>query len=141
MRVCLETKAWATGMKGDWQKALPLFEEVHRLTNHPLKGLMGLAFTYGKLGRRDEVLECIRRMEQRQMEEPDVVIDADLAGAWYGLGDLDKTFHYLQQCVDKRMGPVHYFLEYPAYDGIKNDPRYDALKAYMGTERLSTSQA
>ena len=29
------------------------------------------------------------------------------------------------------MGPVSYFLEYPAYQGIKNDPRYEALKKRM----------
>ncbi len=42
MRSAIELKAWAIGMKGDWESALVLFEEVHRLTNHPLKGLMGL---------------------------------------------------------------------------------------------------
>ena len=42
MRISIELKAWATGLRGDWQEALKLFEEVHRLTNHPLKGLMGL---------------------------------------------------------------------------------------------------
>lgn len=31
------------------------------------------------------------------------------------------------QCVDKRMGPVSYFLEYPAYRGVKDDPRYTTL--------------
>ena len=36
-------------MKGDWEEALKYFEEVYRLTNHPLKGLMGLGFAYGKV--------------------------------------------------------------------------------------------
>jgi adenylate cyclase len=132
MRACLELKAWATGMKGDWEKALPMFEEVHRLTNHPLKGLMGLAVTYARLGRRDDVMECIRRMEQRQREEPDTVIDADLAAAWFSIGNLDKTFYHLQQCIDKRVGPVSFFLEYPAYEGIKDDPRYLDIVAQLG---------
>lgn len=127
MRISIEMKAWAIGMSGNWQSALPLFEEVHRLTNHPLKGLMGLGLTYAMLGQKDKAMDCIRRMEQRQAEEPGAVLDADLAAVWYGIGDMDKTFYYLHQCVDKRMGPIHYFLEYPAYDGIKNDPRYEAL--------------
>ena len=109
-----------------------LVEEVHRLTNHPLKGLMGLAFSYAKLGMREQALECIRKMEQRQIEEPDSVIDADLAGAWSGLGDVDKTFYYINQCIEKRMGTVGYFLEYPAYDHLKKDPRYTELKTRMG---------
>lgn len=132
MRVSIEMIAWCKGMKGDWEAALELFKEVHRLTNHPLKGLMGLGFTYGKLGRRDEAMECIRKMEQRQAEDPDSVIDADLAVVWFGLDDLDKTFYYLEQCVNKRMGPVQYYLEYPTYKIIKTDPRYEALKRRAG---------
>lgn len=132
MRMIIELKAWATGMKGDWQTALTLFEEVHRLTNHPLKGLMGLCFSYAKLGQKEKTMEFIRKMEQRQQDEPDAVIDADLATAWYGLGDMDKTFYYINQCIDKRMGPVIYFLEYPAYKGIKEDPRYLDIAKRMG---------
>jgi TolB-like protein/Tfp pilus assembly protein PilF len=131
MRAPIEMKAWSIGMKGDWTAASKLFEEVHRLTKHPLKGLMGLGFSYGILGQRDKAMECIQKMEQRQAEEPDSVIDADLAAVWYGLGDLDKTFYYINQCIDKRMGPVNHFLEYPAYRGIKNDPRYQLLLERM----------
>ena len=132
MRISIETKGWSVGMKGDWEAALKYFEEVHRLTNHPLKGLMGLGFAYGKLGQTEKAMEVIRKMEQRQVEEPDSVIDADLAAVWYGLENLDKTFYYINQCIDKRMGPVNYFLEYPAYKGIKDDPRYEELKRRTG---------
>ena len=132
MRISIETKGWSIGMRGNWEEALKYFEEVHRLTNHPLKGLMGLGVAYAKLGQTEKAMEVIRKMEQRQKEEPDSVIDADLAAVWYGLGDLDKTFYYINQCVDKRMGPVNYFLEYPAYKGIKDDPRYEELKKRTG---------
>ena len=88
---------------------------------------MGLGFAYAKLGQRDKALECISKMEQRQREEPGSVIDADLAAVWYALGNLDKTFYYISQCIDKRMGPVQYFMEFPLYAGIKSDPRYKAL--------------
>jgi len=134
MRIIIEMKGWATGMKGDWQAALELFEEVQRLTNHPLKGWMGAGFAYGRLGMKEKGLEVIRKMEQRQIEEPGAVIDADLAAVWFTLGNLDKTFYYLNQCVDKRMGPVSYFLEYPAYKEIKSDPRYEELKKRMNIE-------
>ena len=134
MRISIEMKGWATGMKGDWQEALVFFEEFQRLTNHPLKGWMGAGFAYGKLGMKEKALEVIKKMEQRQVEEPGAVLDADLAGVWFGLGDFDKTFYYLNQCIDKRMGPVSYFLEYPAYRGIKDDPRYEELKKRMNVE-------
>jgi len=128
MRAAIELKGWATGMKGDWNAAVPFFEEVHRLTNHPLKGLMGLGFSYGQLGETEKAMEIIRKMEQRALEEPESVVDADLAALWYAVGDTDKSFYYINQCVDKRMGPVSYFMEYPAYRRVKQDPRYAELK-------------
>jgi len=132
MRISIETKGWSVGMKGDWEASLPFFEEVHRLTNHPLKGLMGLGFAYAKLGQTEKAMEVIRKMEQRQKEEPDSVIDADLATVWFGLGDLDKGFYYINQCIDKRMGPVCYFIEYPVFKGIKDDPRFEEIKKRTG---------
>jgi adenylate cyclase len=135
MRIAIEMIAWATGMKGDWNAALKLFEEVYRLTNHPLKGLAGVGFAHAKLGNTEKAMDCIQKMEQRQIEEPDSVIDADLAIVWYGLGDFDKTFYYLNLCVDKRMGPVSYFLEYPAYKALKADPRYAALIKRTGVDK------
>jgi adenylate cyclase len=131
MRNALELKAWATGMKGNWEEALMLFKKVHELTNHPLKGLMGLAYAYGQLGQKDEAMQCIQKMEQRQREEPDAVHDIDLAFAWFGIGDLEKHFSYINRCIDMRIGPVGYFMEYPPYDSIKNDPRYIQAKARM----------
>jgi adenylate cyclase len=134
MRAFVELKAWAVGMSGDWKTALGLFEEFHQLTNHPLKGLMGLAFACSQLGDRERAMDCIRKMELRQQSEPDTVLDADIAAVWYGLGDLDKAFYHLDRCVDKRMGPVIYFLEYPAYEGVKNDPRYFELRKRIGID-------
>lgn len=131
MRAIIEMKGWATGMKGDWKTALAFFEEVHRLTNHPLKGLMGLAYSYAKLGETEKAMETIKKMEQRAYEEPEAVIDADLAAAWYAIGNIDKCFYYLNQCVEKRMGPVTFFLEYPAFRGIKDDPRYAEIVRKM----------
>jgi adenylate cyclase len=135
MRPALEMKAWSIGMKGNWEAALAIFEEVHRLTKHPLKGLTGLAFANGKLGRRDEVMACIAKMEQRGREDSNAVVDADLAGAWFSIGDLEKTFYYINRCIDKRIGPISYIFEYAPYEGVKNDPRYHNIKKRMGLKQ------
>ncbi len=128
MRASLELKAWATGMKGDWESALKLFEEIHRLTNHPLKGLMGVGYAHARLGHNENALECIRKIEQQQAENPDAVLDADLVGIWLALGDTEKAFYHISQCVEKRIAPIGLFLEYPAFKGLRNDPRLLALR-------------
>lgn len=131
MRVGLELKAWAIGLKGDWIGALEIFKEIHTLTNHPLKGLMGVGYSYAKLGMTAQAMECIEKLERRQKEDPDSVIDADLVGIWFALGDKDKTFYHINQCVEKRMAPVSYFLEYPVFKGLADDPRLLELKEKM----------
>ncbi|MCS3799466.1 adenylate/guanylate cyclase domain-containing protein [Niastella sp. OAS944] len=132
MRSAIELKAWAIGMRGDWQTSLELFKEVHRLTGHPLKGLMGLGVAYARCGMMDKALECVHKLELRQQEEPDSVVDGDLAAVWLGIGDIEKVFSYLNECIDKRMGPVACFIEYPPYKVVKADPRYNELKKRMG---------
>ena len=134
MRSSIEIKAWATGMKGDWLAALKYFEEVHKLTNHPLKGLMGLGFALGKLGRRDEAMACVAKLEQRQIEEPATLIDADLLTIWLGLGDIDKVIYYIEQCVEKRMAPIIYYIQYPFFKSVRDDPRYRMI-----ADRISVS--
>jgi adenylate cyclase len=133
MRISIELKAWATGMKGDWKKSLELFEEVHRLTNHPLKGLMGVGYAYAMLGETEKALECIEKLERRQREDQNTVIDADLVGIWYALGNMDKVFYHISQCVEKRTTPVDYFLQYPVFKELAKDPRYEELRSRTHT--------
>ena len=132
MRAAAELKGWCLGAKGDWKKALEIFEEIHRIIKHPLKGLAPLACAHAKLGESEKALECIRKIEQRQVEEPGVVLDIDLAMAWWALGEKDNTFNHLFRCVEKRIGPVAIIIDHPLFKGISDDPRYRILKEKLG---------
>ena len=127
MRVALETKGWCYGLKGDWHKAAEYFTEVHRLTNHPLKGLAPLGFAYGMLGEKEKTLDIIKKIEQRQIDEPNAVLDPDLMMVWWSLRDFDKTYYYLHKCIEQQMGPFNYMLELPMMKGVEEDPRIKAL--------------
>ena len=95
MRHALEIKGCCLGLKGEWDKAINILEDVHQLTNHPLKGLTPLAYAYAKTGQIQKVKECIAKTEQRLAEEPESVAEADLATMWWALDEKDKAFHYL----------------------------------------------
>ena len=137
MRITLELKGWCIGVKGDWKKAAEIFEEVHRSIKHPLKGLAPLGCAYAQLGEDEKALECIRKIEQRQVEEPGVVLDADLAMIWWSLGEKDKAFHHLFQCVEKRMGPVAILIDHPLFKETADDPRYQLLKEKLNLAEYS----
>jgi TolB-like protein/tetratricopeptide (TPR) repeat protein len=128
MPATMELRGWCVGVKGDWRKAAEIFEELHRLAKHPLKRLSPLGCAYANLGETEKALDCIRRIEQRQVEEPGLVLDADLAMIWLSLGERDKAFHHLFQCVEKRMGPVAIIIDHPMFRVPRDDPRYRQLK-------------
>jgi adenylate cyclase len=139
MRVALEAKGWCTGIKGDWKKAAEIFEEVHLLIKNPLKGLAPLGCAYGYSGDVEKALDCIAKIEQRQMEEPGIVVDIDLAMIWWSLGEKDKTFHYLFRCIEKRMGVVAILIDHPMFKGISDDPRYQLLKQSLNLVERSSA--
>src|SRR5664279_3056815 len=120
MRVASELKGWCISAKGDWKKAAEIFEEVHQLIKNPLKGLTPLGCAYAKLGNTEKALECIRKIEQRQVNEPGAVLDIDLAIIWWALGDKEKTFYHLFQCVEKRIGPVAILIDHPLFKGLSD---------------------
>jgi len=134
MRSAIELKGWAIGISGHWDAALPLFKEVHRLTGHPLKGLLPMGYAFGMLGEKEKAIDCINKLEQRAKENPDDVIDSDLVGIWHALGNYDKVFYYIERSIEKRMGPIGFFLEYPVFKNIKADPRFEEIRKKAGLE-------
>jgi adenylate cyclase len=130
MRNALEIKGYCLGMKGEWNKAIKIFKEFHRLAHHPLKGLTPLACAYAKTGEIEKAKECIKKIERRLVEEPGSVPEADLAMVWWVLGDKEKTFDYLSKALDKRM-PISYGSSSPLLEGIEKDPRTEELKRRM----------
>jgi hypothetical protein len=89
---------------------------------------MGIGYCYAKKGQPEKTMECIRKIEQRQIEEPDAVMDPDLVGLWFCLGNYDKVFYHIDQCIQKRVAPVNMFLEYPVFRELNKDPRFEELK-------------
>ena len=110
---------------------------MHQLIKNPLKGLAPLGCAYAQLGDTDKALECIRKIEQRQVEEPGVVMDIDLAMIWWALGEKDKAFHHLFQCVEKRLGPVAILIDHPMFKGVSDDSRYHLLKEKLNLVEYS----
>ena len=120
---------WSVGVRGDWHKAVEIFEEARILNNpHPLKGLFSVGCAYANSGQTEKALDCIRKIEQLQQLEPDKVLDADLAMIWLSLGNADKAFHHLFQCVEKKMGPVAIIINHPMFKVPTEDPRYLLMK-------------
>jgi adenylate cyclase len=127
MRHAIELKGCCIGFTEGWEKAIETFEQVYRLTNNPLKGITPLAYAYAKAGQVEKAMECLAKIEQRLVEEPEAVAEADLGMVWSALGNNDKAFDYFFKAVDKRM-QVAYSFPSPLLEELMKDPRAAELK-------------
>ena len=132
MGMAIEVKGWSVGVRGDWKKAVSIFEEARRLNNQTgLKGLFSVGCAYANAGESEKALDCIDKIEQLQVLEPGKVLDADLALIWLSLGNADKAFHHLFQCVEKKIGPVAIIINHHMFKVPVNDPRFRLLKEML----------
>ena len=130
-RSALEGKGMVYLQKGEIDKSIESFKEYQKLTKDPLKGMAPLGYAYAKAGRLAEARECLQKLKQREQIDKNVSLSLDFAVLYHGLGDVDKTFYYLEQAVEKRQG-VLFFKTHPAWKILRPDPRFQDLLRRIG---------
>jgi eukaryotic-like serine/threonine-protein kinase len=86
-----------------------------------------IARAYALLGRRDDALDVLNGLVKRggAFDLHEVAI------AYFALGDKDRGFEWLTKAFDQRAGYVPWAKVNPAFDGIRDDPRFEALVARL----------
>ncbi len=125
-RMALESLGWVHYQLGDVEMALQTFQKYQKMTVSQDRGLSGVTFILGKMGRTKEVMANIKKTKQRAQREKGVSLNVDLAIMYHGLGDMDKTYYYLKKASDDMIG-VLFLKNHPSWDGIRGDPRYPKL--------------
>jgi serine/threonine-protein kinase len=54
-----------------------------------------------------------------------------VAIAYFALGDKDRGFEWLTRAFDQRSGYIPWAKVQPSFDGIRSDPRFQALVARL----------
>jgi eukaryotic-like serine/threonine-protein kinase len=89
---------------------------------------VGLAMTYGRMGKRAEALKVIHEFEareRRQWVDPNFI-----AIAYAGIGDADHTMEWLETSFRKKTFSLRAFMNWdmPWLRGVRDDPRFIDLK-------------
>ena len=92
-----------------------------------------LAVAYAALGRRDEALKILAKMDREANP-------FDAVGVYFRLGDLDRAFEYLAKAIDRRQGPVRWMNVSPQYVRFRSDPRFVALVARLKLPQSPTNR-
>jgi eukaryotic-like serine/threonine-protein kinase len=107
---------------GKAQEALAIFDSHPDFRESPY-----IARTYALLGRRDDALRVLSGLVKRGG-----AFDLHhVAVSYFALGDNDRGFEWLTKAFDQRSGYVPWARVQPAFDGIRDDPRFKALVARL----------
>ena len=99
---------------------------------------VGLAMTYGRMGKRAEAMQVIRALEareRRQWVDPDFI-----AMAYAGIGDTDHAMEWLETAFRKKTFSLRAMLNWdmPFFRRIRDDARFIALKRRVLTTTLKS---
>lgn len=115
--------------KGDFQKAIELYEKAQETTHFPSAGL---AITYAKMGRREDahrILEQLIEKSRQQYVAADVI-----AGVYAALGEKDEAFRWLDRAFDEHSASMVSFTSYPEFRSLRSDPRFADLLRRIGID-------
>jgi TolB-like protein len=106
-----------------FKEAKRLYDEVHQP-----QAVGGMALLYGLFRRKARARRCLAELETMSavMRVPPMA----WAFACIGVGD-DRMFEWLNKAIDERDPVVTHLPSMPLYDGIRRDPRFQALLMRM----------
>jgi len=97
--------------------------------------LAGLGHAYGIAGKKKEAQEILAKLlEEKLSEKSDrIYVSAyDIAAVYIGLEEKDQTLEWLFKALEERSGFLVYIKCDRRFDGLRSDPRYEALLKRIG---------
>jgi tetratricopeptide (TPR) repeat protein len=107
---------------GQTDAALKAHLEAVRLSNNAPAYLASLGDLYATIGRRDEALEILHRLELRW--ESEQFSPWSLVQVNRGLGDLDQAYRWMEVALQQRDPSLTILVADPANDILRSDPRF-----------------
>jgi len=121
---------WAYEQKSMMKEATVAFQSAldHWKDNSLPLGALGHA--YGISGKKKEAREILEKL--LAMSKRKYVPAYDIAAVYVGLGEKDRTFEWLAKAFEERSGFLIYIKCDRRFDGLRSDPRSEALLKRIG---------
>ena len=116
--------------KGLQSEAIAEFQKAVELSGRERRPLRDLGYGYAIVGKHAEALSVLKELEQKY--ERREAIGQDLAAVYAGLGEKDPAFAWLEKDFQGRSGLLAWIRWTPAFESLRDDPRYDDLLRRMG---------
>ncbi len=118
----------ALGQHEDSVKALKRAYELS-------KDSMSLSFllaAYAQSGMHDEAYDLLNELQR--LSEREYVPAMALSIAYMGLGDMDKSFDWLDKCFVERDSRLFWLSVVPLFQPLRSDPRFELLLRRLGLD-------
>ena len=111
-------------------EAIVVLEKAASLS-HRSPGVMGtLIRAYGQSGRRSDALRLLGELQRSRKDG--FVPPGAFVNAYLGLGEKDQVFAWLNQAYQEHANSLRFLKIDPAYDSVRNDPRFAELLRRVG---------
>jgi serine/threonine-protein kinase len=115
--------------KGQHQEAIAECQKARTLNSDPYP-LAYLAYAYASLGKRDEAMKALAKMNEIAGQR--YVSAYAFATAYAGLGEKDQAFQWLERSNADRAWEILYVKVDPLLDNLRSDPRFPELVKRVG---------
>jgi TolB-like protein/Tfp pilus assembly protein PilF len=117
------------GAKGMYREAVAESEKYLALTPRNPGALASLAYACARSGDRDRALRLLD--ELRALSKQRFVSSYAFALVYFGLGQKDETFTWLEKAYEERSGALPYLKVNPTWDPLRGDPRFEKIVASL----------
>jgi len=115
--------------KGDFQKAIELYEKAQQTTHFPS---VGLAITYAKMGRREDARHILEQLIEKSRQQ--YVAGEKIATVYAALGEKDEAFRWLERALDEHSASMAGVASSPEFRPLRSDPRFADLLRRIGID-------
>jgi len=121
---------WAYEQKSMIKEAIVEFQNALSHWKDNSLPLAALGHAYGISGKKKEAREILDKL--LEMSKGKYVPAYDIAAVYVGLGEKLRTFEWLAKAFEERSGFLVYIKCDRRFDGLRSDPRYEALLKRIG---------
>jgi serine/threonine-protein kinase len=110
-----------------WPEAIAEFSWADTISDRPGVALAFLGYALARGGHRAEATSILSDLESGRKDSLGAF---GIATVYFGLGDRERAFAWLDKAVDE--GPVRVYLWGPMFDELRKDARFADVKKRMG---------
>jgi TolB-like protein len=122
--------------KGMYAESVREYQHIQQVTGSPVSGL---AVTYARMGRTSEARDILQQF--LALAKHRYVSPEQVAVIYANLGEKNEAFAWLERAYQARSAFLAVgILTSPAYDPLRNDPRFSALLKKMNIESLAADR-